>query len=87
MHEFQERLRQAGFERARTGRVFGGVVAGLGRRMGIDPWPARALFVIALMLLPGSQLLVYPLLWILLPQEPEIESAEPAMTSAGATAS
>lgn len=50
-------------------RVLGGVCAGLGRRFGIDPWPARLLFVLVLMLLPGSQLLIYPVLWILMPSE------------------
>ena len=32
----------------------------------VDPWPARLLFVL---ILPGSQLLIYPLLWILMPNE------------------
>jgi len=58
-----------GLYRARDGRVLGGVVAGLGRRLGLEPWPARLLFVLALMLIPGSQLLVYPILWILMPEE------------------
>jgi phage shock protein PspC (stress-responsive transcriptional regulator) len=55
--------------RVRDGRVLGGVVAGLGRRFGLEPWPARLLFVLILMLIPGSQLLVYPILWILMPDE------------------
>jgi len=59
--------------------VLGGVVAGLGRRIGLDPWPARVLFVLLLMLIPGSQLLVYPILWILMPQD--VAPATPPMTS------
>ena len=55
--------------RVRDGRVLGGVVAGLGRKLGLDPWPARLLFVAVLMLIPGSQLLVYPVLWLLMPEE------------------
>jgi phage shock protein PspC (stress-responsive transcriptional regulator) len=47
--------------------VLGGVCAGLGRRFGIDPWPARILFVLLLMVVPGTQLLIYPLLWFLMP--------------------
>ena len=58
-----------GWVRARNGRVLGGVVAGIGRRLGIDPWPARLLFVAVLMLIPGSQLLIYPILWVLMPSE------------------
>jgi phage shock protein PspC (stress-responsive transcriptional regulator) len=58
-----------GLYRSRSERVLGGVIAGLGRRIGLEPWPARLLFVLALMLIPGSQLLVYPALWILMPEE------------------
>jgi phage shock protein C len=49
--------------------LLGGVVAGLGRRFGIRPWPARLLFVLLLMVIPGSQILIYPILWILMPSE------------------
>ncbi|MDQ1665372.1 MAG: phage shock protein, partial [Actinomycetota bacterium] len=55
--------------RPRDGRVLGGVCAGLGRRFGIDPWPARLLFVLLLLIVPGSQILIYPVLWILMPKE------------------
>ena len=48
-------------------RFLGGVCSGLGRRIGIDPWPARLLFVLLLLVVPGSQLLVYPALWVLMP--------------------
>jgi phage shock protein PspC (stress-responsive transcriptional regulator) len=58
-----------GLVRPVDGRVLGGVCAGLGRRFGIDPWPARLLFILVLMLLPGSQLIIYPILWILMPSE------------------
>lgn len=56
------------------------MVAGLGRRFGIDPWPARLLFVLILMIIPGSQILIYPLLWILMPREGQVPvgSASPA---------
>ena len=58
-----------GLVRPTNGRVLGGVCAGLGRRFGLDPWPARLLFVLLLMLLPGSQIIIYPILWILMPNE------------------
>lgn len=50
-------------------QVLGGVCSGLGRRFEIRPWPSRMLFLLGLMLLPGSQLLVYPVLWVLMPRE------------------
>jgi phage shock protein C len=77
MESIHAAFRRNGLVRARDGRVLGGVAAGVGRRFGIDPWPARLLFVLALVLIPGSQLLVYPLLWILMPVEAE---ASPAPT-------
>jgi phage shock protein PspC (stress-responsive transcriptional regulator) len=57
------------------GRVLGGVIAGLGRHLGIDPGPARLLFLLVLMLIPGSQFLIYPILWILMPEATEAPPA------------
>ena len=68
MNEIHDRFRQQGLVRPRD-RVLGGVCAGLGRRFGIDPWVARLLFLLILMVVPGSQILIYPLLWILMPSE------------------
>ena len=69
LDSIHDAFRREGFVRVRDGRVFGGVVAGLGRRVGLDPWPARLVFVLLLMLVPGSQILVYPILWVLMPDE------------------
>jgi len=35
----------------------------------MEPWTARLLFVVLLMVIPGSQILIYPILWILMPSE------------------
>ncbi|MDQ1722567.1 MAG: phage shock protein [Pseudonocardiales bacterium] len=67
MGSIQERFRSQGLTRPREGRILGGVCAGLGKKLGLDPWTARLLFVVVLLLLPGSQLLVYPVLWYLMP--------------------
>ena len=66
-----EYFRRQGLVRPRQGRVIAGVCAGLGRRFGLSPWTARILFIFILVLLviPGSQLIVYPILWILMPSE------------------
>jgi phage shock protein C len=69
MSQIKNSFAQQGLIRPREGRVLGGVCAGLGRRFGLDPWPARLIFIVVLMLLPGSQLLIYPVLWILMPSE------------------
>jgi phage shock protein C len=73
MNEIQDRFRQQGLVRPNEGRILGGVCAGLGRRFGIAPWPSRLLFLLILMVIPGSQFLIYPILWILMPSErPEV---------------
>ena len=64
-----ESFGRQGLYRPLNTRVLGGVCAGLGRRFGVRPWPARLLFVLVLMVLPGSQLIVYPVLWVLMPSE------------------
>jgi phage shock protein C len=72
MNDISRNLAHNGLVRPREGRLLGGVIAGLGRRFGISPWPARLLFVLVLMVIPGSQILVYPLLWILMPTEEQV---------------
>jgi phage shock protein C len=69
MNDVHQSFAQQGLVRPRDGRVLGGVCAGLGRRFGISPWGARILFVLLLMLVPGSQILIYPILWVLMPSE------------------
>ncbi|MDQ6849439.1 MAG: PspC domain-containing protein [Actinomycetota bacterium] len=75
METVRAAFRREGFVRVQDGRVLGGVIAGLGRRFGIDPWPARLLFVVLLMLIPGSQLLIYPILWIMMPSDVDASTA------------
>lgn len=64
-----ESMWRNGFVRPRANRVLAGVCAGLAHRFGIDPWPMRWLFIIVLIVLPGSPFLIYPVLWILMPDE------------------
>ncbi|GLY00049.1 MULTISPECIES: PspC domain-containing protein [Actinoplanes] len=69
MKTVHDSLARQGLVRPREGRMLGGVCAGLGRRFGLDPWIARLLFVLILFVIPGSQILIYPILWILMPSE------------------
>lgn len=88
MNDIRQTFARNGLIRPRDRRVLGGVCAGLGRRLGLDPWPARLLFVLALMVLPGSQILVYPILWILMPAEENVaflQQAAPAAPPAAPT--
>jgi phage shock protein PspC (stress-responsive transcriptional regulator) len=69
MNDIRHSFARHGLVRSREGRVLGGVIAGLGRRFGLAPWTARLLFLLLLLVIPGSQFLVYPILWILMPSE------------------
>ena len=58
-----------GLVRSTDRGILGGVCAGIGRRFGLGPWVSRLLFLVLLMVLPGSQFLVYPILWFLMPSD------------------
>ena len=64
-----EAFRRQGLVRPRQGRILGGVCAGLACRFGIGATMMRILFVVTLIVIPGSQIIIYPLLWILMPSE------------------
>ncbi len=84
MESIHSTLHQAGLVRPQEGRALAGVCAGLGKRFGIAPWPARLLFVLILMIVPGSQILIYPVLWILMPNEVKAVTFGPVTADNGA---
>ena len=77
MASIHDAMAQQGLMRPAHGRVLGGVCAGLGRRFGFSPGIARLLFVLILMVIPGSQILIYPLLWIIMPSEDAVAIRPP----------
>jgi len=54
--------------RPQEGRIVAGVCAGLARRFGWSVFMVRLLFLLSF-LLPGTQIIVYIVLWILMPYE------------------
>ncbi|HET6530304.1 MAG TPA: PspC domain-containing protein [Actinoplanes sp.] len=54
--------------RPRDDRWIAGVCGGLARRFGVSSGVVRLLFVLSC-LLPGPQILIYLILWALLPSE------------------
>jgi phage shock protein PspC (stress-responsive transcriptional regulator) len=54
--------------RPRQGRMIAGVCAGIARRFGWSAGTVRLIFVVSC-LLPGPQVLVYLILWVIMPQE------------------
>lgn len=69
MTDVRASFAREGLVRTRDERVLAGVCAGLGRRIGLDPWPTRLLFVLLTILLPGTPLVLYVVLWVLMPDE------------------
>jgi phage shock protein C len=62
------RPRRKSLVRPRDNRWIAGVCSGLAYRFGLPPTLVRLLFVLSC-LLPGPQVLVYILLWIIMPAE------------------
>ncbi|CAB4938672.1 unannotated protein [freshwater metagenome] len=75
MDDIRSAFARQGLVRSSDSGILGGVCAGVGRRLGLTPWIARLLFVVLLMVLPGSQLLVYPALWFLMPADDSVVAA------------
>lgn len=59
--------------RSRSDRMLGGVCGGLAHYFGVDPVLVRLIFVV-IALIVGSGLLLYIVLWVLIPLEPADES-------------
>lgn len=75
VHEQRRARRPAGAQtplrRQRQGRVVAGVCAGIGRFVGVSPTIPRILWLLSIPPSLGTTLLAYPVLWLLLPLEPE----------------
>ena len=70
---------KAKLTRSRSNQMLGGVCAGLGTYLGVDPTFVRLIFVV-LALADGIALLIYLALWILVPQELQVGAgSEPAV--------
>lgn len=76
MEKFRESLARAGLVRSTDRAVLAGVCAGIGRRLGLSPWVTRALFVLSMIVLPGSQIIIYPVLWFVMPSEDSLAAAK-----------
>lgn len=61
--------------RSRSKRMLGGVCGGLGEYLNIDPTVMRVIFVI-LGFLYGASLLIYLIMWVLVPEEPQSEAGQ-----------
>jgi phage shock protein C len=55
--------------RSRQDRMLGGVCGGLAEYLGLDPTVVRLVFLL-LFFLGGQGLLVYLIMWLIVPEEP-----------------
>lgn len=62
--------------RSQDQKMLGGVCGGLGEYFNIDPIIVRLIFV-AFALIAGGGLLLYLIMWLLIPQEPGAGVPEP----------
>lgn len=85
MRDIRQFFADHGLVRSEGHRILGGVCGGVGRRLGLGPWTTRLLFVLTLIVVPGSQLLVYPILWILMPTERSVRWQVPTPGKAQAS--
>jgi phage shock protein C len=86
MDSIHQKFSRQGLVRSTDNRILGGVCSGLGRRFGFTPWTSRLLFVLLMLVVPGSQILVYPILWILMPSEETAGFAVQRVDPSGVTA-
>jgi phage shock protein C len=68
--------------RSRSDRWLGGVCGGIARMTGVDSWIWRLLFAL-LALCAGTGVLIYLLMWILIPADPLIPGAATSHSQAG----
>ena len=75
MDKIRASFARQGLVRSSDRAILGGVCAGVGRRLGLTPWMTRLLFLVTLVVVPGSQFLVYPALWFLMPSDDSVIAA------------
>ena len=68
--------------RSRDDRWLGGVCGGIARSTGVDSWIWRLMFAL-LALCAGTGVLIYLLMWVLVPADPLIARRAPSHPQAG----
>ena len=63
--------------RSKTERIIGGVCAGIGVHLDVDPTVIRLIWVAATLLSLGVGIIVYIIAWIIIPEQESTETAHP----------
>ncbi len=69
MNSIHSALAKQGLTRSTDDRIIAGVCSGLAKKVGINPWAMRAIVMASMFLIPGSQILLYPIAWIVMPDD------------------
>lgn len=77
MNGIHSALARQGYTRSSTDRVLGGVCGGLAAKFGGNAWAMRALVFALMVVLPGSPLLLYPIAWIVMPEDSFVQLQGP----------
>ena len=64
-------------------RVLGGVCAGFGEHLDVDPMVIRLIWVAVTLLSLGIGIIVYIIAWIIIPEEPGNSGAIPPLGDSG----
>jgi phage shock protein C len=71
--------------RSRTDRMIGGVCGGIAEYSNLDPTLVRVLFILLAFITGGATLLAYPILWIVVPEQPAAPAGWPTTPATSTT--
>jgi phage shock protein C len=69
--------------RSNTNRILGGVCAGLGEHLDVDPTVIRLIWAVVTVLSLGTGIIIYILAWIIIPEPDQDEGISPPTESGG----
>ncbi len=69
MNGIRAELYRAGLVRSSSERLLGGVCGGLATKAGTSANLMRVIVLIAMIIIPGSPLVLYPIAWFLMPDD------------------
>lgn len=72
----RQALGNRGLVRSDSGRLLGGVCAGIAHRTGTDPWVVRLTAILFAVFIDPMPVL-YVILWILMPKQENVRDAQP----------
>jgi phage shock protein C len=68
--------------RSRNQRMVAGVCGGIAEYSNLDPTLVRVLFILLAFVTGGCTLLAYPVLWIVVPDQPAVPASYPTAPAA-----